>query len=173
MKRKRTLSKRNYPSPSGSLFSPTWSHTVLLFSETLIDGLGILEKPPFPVAFLLEAAWARSGNREWEKSSVHSCCFRAFPAALGWDGGTSIPRGATGVPIPGWPKARKQGKLRRHSPSGGWGQGWAPAAPPQAVPGRHPGLQGDAVGRVCTCCLCSLQGNVLEMPPSAPWTNAL
>lgn len=38
-------------------------------------------------------------------------------------------------------------------------------------PGRHPGLKGDAAGRVYTCCLCFLRENILEMPPSAPWTN--
>lgn len=40
-------------------------------------------------------------------------------------------------------------------------------------PPRRPGWEGDALGRVNTCCVCHLQGNIWEMPPLVPWTNAL
>lgn len=39
--------------------------------------------------------------------------------------------------------------------------------------GRYPRRREDVLGRVYTCCLHLLWGNILEMSPSAPWTNIL
>lgn len=132
-RKKKTLSKRNYPSPDGSLFSSTWSHIVILFSETLIDWFGIFEKCLFP----LESC--ASGNCEWQESSLQTSCFRAFPALLGWAGRHFHPAVWCGSPsflASGFAK----GGLGKEAEKAEQAQtlervrgGWVPAAPPRAA----------------------------------------
>lgn len=104
------------------------------FSETLIDSFGIFEKLLFlwlPSRKLLRCTVGIvSGRRALCGPAALGHSQHHLGSHLRW-GGTSIPQSAAAFPPSqrkNWPKAgrvRKQGKLRRHSPSKGRGQGWA------------------------------------------------
>lgn len=106
------------------------------------------------------------------KSSLQICSFRASPRTIGGCHHLEWYRAAS-CSLLGPPSQR----------AGGVGSVWQLLAVfgnanPFSVltkwpPRRRPGREGDALGRVNTCCVCHLQGNIWEMPPLVPWTNAL
>lgn len=110
--------------------------------------------------------WARSESTESTAPAKGRCRL----CSAGWGPGKWGHRGL------------RPGRRRLPSPAvlGGARRCSAALGGPQRVsvltkrpPARRPGRERDALGRVYTCCLWLLQGNILEMPPSAPWTNAL